>query len=156
MEDIVKFWHNFLPTSTEAVVGMGASMLGGIASTVMSWGAPIETLITAMTVDYITGIIGAYRYKRRHPKSRKGLDSKKGAVGIAKKVAMLAVVWFSHSMSVDLGLPAVYTVVAWFYVGIEGLSIVENAAKCGVQIPKKLQDTLEQLTNEKDEARGRN
>lgn len=156
MNDLVKFWNNFLPTSTEATVGMGTSILGGIASAVMSWGAPIETLITAMAVDYFTGIIGAYRYKRKHPKSKKGLDSKKGAAGIAKKVAMLAVVWFSHTMSIDLGFPAVYTVVAWFYVGIEGLSIVENAAKAGVKIPRKLQETLEQLTDEKEEKFGKN
>ena len=129
---------------------MGASFLGWIASTILSWGAPIETLITAMAVDYITGIIAAYRYKRSHPKSKKGLDSRKGALGIAKKVAVLAVVWFAHTMAVELEISAVYTVVAWFYVGIEGLSIVENAAKAGVKIPKKLQETLEQLTEEKE------
>lgn len=35
-------------------------------------------------------------------------------------------------------------------IGNEGLSIVENAAKAGVPVPKRLRDTLEQLTKERE------
>ena len=44
--------------------------------------------------------------------------------------------------------------VIWFFIGNEGLSIIENAANSGVPVPKKLRDTLEQLKNEKDEKKG--
>ena len=41
--------------------------------------------------------------------------------------------------------------VVWFFIANEGLSIIENAAKAGLPIPKKLRDTLEQLASEKGE-----
>ena len=41
------------------------------------------------------------------------------------------------------------TMVVWFFIGNEGLSIVENAAKAGLPVPQKLRETLEQLANEK-------
>lgn len=44
-----------------------------------------------------------------------------------------------------------HSAVTWFFVGNEGLSILENAAKSGVPIPAKLKDTLEQLSSEKKE-----
>lgn len=47
------------------------------------------------------------------------------------------------------GQPLVQTMVVWFFIGNEGLSIIENAAKAGLPIPQKLRETLEQLANEK-------
>lgn len=132
-------------------MGVIVSLIGGLFSFVASWGAPINTLLAAMTVDYITGVIAAYRYKKRYPKSKKGLDSKKGAAGILKKVAILAVIYFAHMIAFDMNTDMVYSVVTWFYIGTEGLSIIENAAKAGVPIPQRLRETLEQLTREKDE-----
>ena len=39
--------------------------------------------------------------------------------------------------------------VTFFFLGNEGLSVIENAAKAGLPIPDKLRQTLEQLTEEK-------
>jgi phage-related holin len=33
-----------------------------------------------------------------------------------------------------------------FFIGNEGLSILENASNCGLPVPKKLKDTLAQFT----------
>jgi len=41
------------------------------------------------------------------------------------------------------------TMVIWFFLGNEGLSILENAAKMGVPIPGILKDRLSQLTKQK-------
>lgn len=43
------------------------------------------------------------------------------------------------------------TVVVWFFIGNEGLSVIENSAKAGVPVPEKLRKTLEQLSSEKGE-----
>jgi phage-related holin len=38
-------------------------------------------------------------------------------------------------------------------LGNEGLSIIENAAYCGVPVPASLREKLEQLAREKQEAK---
>ena len=35
--------------------------------------------------------------------------------------------------------------VVLFFIGNEGLSILENASNCGLPVPKKLKDTLAQF-----------
>ena len=62
---------------------------------------------------------------------------------------ILLLVVVAHEIDIATGAPAVKTIVVWFFAGNEGLSIIENAAKAGVPIPRKLRDTLEQLSNEK-------
>ena len=44
-------------------------------------------------------------------------------------------------------------IVIWFYAGNEGLSILENIANCGVPVPTKLKENLEQYAREKLEYR---
>ena len=57
----------------------------------------------------------------------------------------------AHELEKATGVPAVQSVVVWFFVGNEGLSIIENSAKAGVPVPEKLRKTLEQLSSEKGE-----
>ena len=71
-------------------------------------------------------------------------------VGIAKKILILTLVVFSHIIDQAVSFDGIEAVVSWFFIGNEGLSIVENAAKAGVPIPRRLLDALEQLTDKKD------
>lgn len=105
----------------------------------------------AMAIDYATGVLAAYRYKRKHPASKRGPSSRAGALGIIRKVSILCVVALAHYLDAAMGTSAAHTVVIWFYIGNEGLSIVENAGKAGAPIPKRLTETLEQLAKEKEE-----
>ncbi len=45
---------------------------------------------------------------------------------------------------------ALMTAVILFFAANEGISILENAAKLGLPIPKKLRDILEQLRKDDD------
>jgi toxin secretion/phage lysis holin len=40
------------------------------------------------------------------------------------------------------------TAVIFFYISNEGISIIENAGRIGLPIPRKLKDILEQLKSE--------
>ena len=146
--------HDFLiritPTRFEAEVGAVCGVLGAMYEAVVGYNDAIPLLLAAMCIDYLTGITAAYVYKRRHPKSRRGLDSRVGAIGIAKKVLILTIVVFSHIIDNAVSFDGIQAVVTWFYIGNEGLSIIENAAKAGVPMPKKLTDVLEQLTEKKE------
>ena len=53
-----------------------------------------------------------------------------------------------HKLVPDIGFR---NLVGIFYCATELLSIIENAAKAGVPIPKKLRKALEQLKEEDEE-----
>jgi len=85
-------------------------------------------LIILMVFDYITGVISAWHNKR--------LSSEVGLKGIAKKGLMLILVIVGHQVDSMLGTQGVTrTAVIWFLAANDGLSIVENAAECGVSVP---------------------
>ena len=96
-----------------------------------------------MVLDYISGIMAAYI------NSNMTLDSRKGYKGIVKKVMILVLVSLAHFMDSATGQIIAQTVVVWFFIGNEGLSIIENASKAGLPVPEKLKETLEQLKEQK-------
>ena len=146
--------HDFVaritPSRFEAEVGAVCGVLGALYEWIVGFNDAIPLLLAAMVIDYFTGITAAYIYKRKHPKSRRGLDSRVGALGIMKKILVLTLVVFSHVIDKAVAFDGIQSVVTWFYIGNEGLSVVENAAKAGVPMPKKLTDVLEQLTDKKE------
>lgn len=143
------------PSRFEAEVGAVCGALGWLYEAIVGYNDAIPLLLAAMCIDYFTGITAAYVYKRKHPKSKRGLDSRVGAIGIAKKVLILTIVVFAHIIDNAVAWDGIEAVVTWFYIGNEGLSVVENAAKAGVPLPRKLLDALEQLTDkDKDKKEG--
>lgn len=103
----------------------------------------ITALITLIVLDYITGIIAAAVEKK--------LSSEVGARGIAKKVIMLFAVAVANVADKSLvGEGCVLrSVTAMFYIANEGISLLENGARLGVPMPKKLLDVLAQLKTDK-------
>ena len=102
----------------------------------------LYALIAFMVMDYITGLISAY--------IRKELSSSVGFRGIAKKVFIMALVAVGHILDTRvIGDGAVFrSAVIGFYLANEGISILENAGKIGLSLPKKLIDVLVQLKEE--------
>lgn len=62
-----------------------------------------------------------------------------------KKVVILLVIATTYRIDL-IGQTMAKDVVMLFFIGREGLSILENAANCGLPIPQKLKDTLAQFT----------
>ena len=101
----------------------------------------LYVLITLVFLDYITGVCVAIK---------KGeLSSSIGAKGIAKKIVIFSLVALSNIADEyflnSSGILEAATIV--FYCSNESISILENACKMGIPIPKKLKDTLESLKN---------
>lgn len=98
----------------------------------------IQSLLIVMVVDYLTGIASAIYNKE--------LSSKIGFKGILKKFSYLCVVALSvviDNLTNQSGL--IRTLVIYFFVANDGLSIIENMAEMGVKLPQKLIDSLEQI-----------
>ena len=99
----------------------------------------IIALVVLIVMDYISGVMAAVVEKR--------LSSEIGAKGIAKKVFMLLIVAVANIVDINVigeghVLRAVTVV---FYIANECISLIENAGRLGVPVPKKLLDVLAQL-----------
>lgn len=104
----------------------------------------LQCLLIMIILDYISGIASAIY--------NKNLDSKIGLKGILKKFMYLVIVCVSVIIDKIVGnTGAVRTLVIYFFVANDGLSIIENMGKMGIPLPKKLIDTLNQLKNKGDE-----
>lgn len=98
----------------------------------------IQSLLIVMVVDYLTGIASAIYNKE--------LSSKIGFKGILKKCTYLCVVALSvviDNLTGQSGL--IRSLVIYFFVANDGLSIIENMAEMNIKLPKKLIDALEQI-----------
>lgn len=98
----------------------------------------LKTLLLFMFLDYITGLICATKDKC--------LSSAIGFNGILKKVMILIVVAVAVNVDgvIDTG-GVTRSLVIFFYVSMEGISILENAARMNVGVPDELKDKLLQL-----------
>lgn len=123
----------------DRLVAASVATIGTLATHL--WGGADEILIllsTLMSLDYVLGIMCAFRMQK--------LSSVVGFRGIMKKVTVLIVVAVAVSVDKAVGATgAIRAMVILFYVGMEGISILENAVIMGVPVPEKLEESLIQL-----------
>lgn len=101
-------------------------------------------LLIAIILDYISGMIKAYTTKQ--------LSSKIGFRGILKKLGILLLVMLAvlvDRVTGDTG--AVRTVVIYYFVANEGLSIIENLSVAGIPIPNGLKNALKIIRKESND-----
>lgn len=98
----------------------------------------IQSLLIIIVIDYLTGIASAIYNKE--------LSSKIGLKGILKKFCYLLVVALSVVIDKLVGQSGlIRSLVIYFFVANDGLSIIENMAEMNVKLPQKLIDVLEQI-----------
>lgn len=91
-------------------------------------------LITAVVLDYVTGVAAAY--------IRRDLSSAQGLRGMIKKFCMFAAVALANVIE-PTGV--LRTVVIWALVANESLSLIENLGTIGVQVPAPLRQAVVKL-----------
>lgn len=127
---------------TIATVG---GFIGGIMG---GFDGLIYSLIAFVLIDYLTGVMAAIIDRQ--------LSSEIGFKGIFKKVSIFMLVAVGHIIDSKLlgSGTALRTAIILFYTSNEGISILENAARMGLPIPKKVKSVLEQLKKDGDEDEG--
>lgn len=103
----------------------------------------LQCLLVFIVLDYISGLIKAVINRE--------LSSKTGLRGILKKVGFLIIV--AVGVLVDRitgGSGTVRSLVIYYFVANEGLSIIENLGQAGLPIPKSIKNTLKMLKNQGD------
>lgn len=145
MSEISEVLRQLVPVRIEAVWGTITGAVGVVAEVLFgAWSDTLAALVVAMLIDYVSGVIAAYINPAL------SLNSQRGLRGILKKIMILLLVSLGHVLDTAMHQQIICIAVTYFFLGNEGLSIVENAAKAGVPIPSKLRDQLEQLTKEKE------
>ena len=111
----------------------------------VGWDAAIGILIVFMCLDYATGVIVAYQNNL--------LDSEVGFKGLVKKFMILVILIVAVMLDrlMNTGTWVFRTLVCYFYIANEGISLLENVSNLGVKIPDKLKDALVQLNKDESE-----
>lgn len=113
-------------------------LLGGID-------VALNCLLIAIALDYVSGIIKAF--------NNKTLSSRIGLRGLLKKIGILIIVMLAVLIDRVTGnTGAIRTLVLYYFVANEGLSIVENLGQAGLPIPKTIKNALKAL---KDQSNGK-
>ena len=100
----------------------------------------IAALLLMQVLDIASGLFASVVLKR--------IDSEVSWRGMSKKGIMWIVVGMVSAIEPFLGISigsipiSLSTIVTLFYIGTEGISIVENAGKCRVPIPAKVMEIL--------------
>jgi toxin secretion/phage lysis holin len=130
-------------------VGAKVNGIFAIACTVLTylfggWDVALIVLISFMVIDYITGVSVAVISKT--------LNSETGARGLLKKLSIILMLIVGVLMDrlINDGTWVFRTLVAYFYIANEGISIIENLSMLGVPVPQKIKHILEQLQSEND------
>ena len=109
------------------------------------WDVAIGILIVFMCLDYATGVIVAYQNNL--------LNSEVGFKGLVKKFMILVILIVAVMLDrlMNTGTWVFRTLVCYFYIANEGISLLENVSNLGVKIPDKLKDALVQLNKDESE-----
>ena len=111
-------------------------LFGGIDSLLLM-------LLIIMAIDYITGVLkGIYK---------KEIDSSFGIKGIIKKIGYLLIVILATLFDylINDNSMAIRTLVIYFFISNEAISILENWGAIGLPLPKKLYDVFDKLKENK-------
>ena len=126
-----------------AIVGTALTWLFG------AWDTALMVLVCFMVLDYCTGVIRAFINKE--------VSSDIGLKGIARKAVILIVLIVAVLLDrlLNTGTWVVRTIVCYFYIANEGISLLENCAGLGLPVPESIQNALVQLKDgEKKELKG--
>lgn len=139
---------NAVLAAVAAVGSIAANALGG-------WDAAMQVLVALMVADYFTGVLVAAVWHKSTKSASGALDSKAGFKGLLKKGAILMLVWLGVLLDHAMGTDYIRMAVVLFFIGNEGISLLENLGLMGVPYPEFLHKALEALHDQGDQGGGK-
>ena len=124
-------------------------IFGGIVTAVSGFLGGMDGIMYALlafiSIDYITGVAVAVKQRK--------LSSEVGFWGLVRKVCIIALVGVAHFVDVYVMHTGdiFRTAISLYYIGNEGISLLENMGNLGVPLSPKLKNVLEQIKNNSEE-----
>lgn len=132
----------------------GLAVFGSFATNALGgWDASLQVLIALMVADYITGVLVAAVWHNSSKSSSGALNSVAGFKGVLKKGMILVLVWLGVLLDHATGANYIRTAVVLFFIGNEGISLLENLGLMGVPYPTFLKKALEALHDQGDQGK---
>ena len=126
-------------------------IVGGTISALFGgWNHLLTTLLVAMGVDFITGLVVAGVFKKSQKTPNGALESNIGWKGIAKKGVTLLIVLIAHRLDLAIGTTIIRDAVVIAFIVNEVISITENAGLMGVPVPPPIKKAIEVLKDKEN------
>ena len=116
-----------------------------LAHALGGWDASMQVLVALMVADYITGVLVAAVWHKSTKSTSGALDSKAGFKGLLKKCMVLVLVMIGVLLDQAMGTEYIRMAVVLFFIGNEGLSVLENMGLMGVPYPEFMHRALEAM-----------
>ena len=121
-----------------ALATLVTGLLGG-------WDVAVKLLAALIVIDYVTGFLAAGKHKKINSDVMFWGGIRKGVIFLVIVVAVLADEMLNNSS------PILRTLVIYYYIAREALSVTENCAILGVPLPPQFVSVLAQLQGDKEE-----
>ena len=137
------------------ILGIWALFMGKMGEIPQS----ISILLLMIVIDQVSGILAAKREALEHPGEKKyGISSKRMVLGIFKKagyILTIVVDILMDTMMEYIGIKSTIKgsfcllITVWFILG-EAISILENASRMGVKVPRFFRKIISELQKDID------
>ena len=110
------------------------------------WDAALITLIIAMVIDFVSGLVVAGVFHKSKKTDSGALESKAGWKGLCRKGMTLLIVLIAYRLDLAIGVDYIKNTVIIGFIANEVISIVENAGLMGLQYPDVINKAIDILT----------
>lgn len=116
-----------------------ASVMTGVTALLGGYDLALRTLLICVALDICTGILKAI--------INKDISSRAMRTGFTTKAGYFVVIILANSLDQAMiqDAPVLRTVAVWFYISVEGVSVLENLAIIGVPVPQQVVSRLQQV-----------
>ena len=130
-------------------------VLGGLISAALGgWDYALVTLMIAMGVDYISGVVVAGVFHASKKTQNGALESFVGFKGLCRKCMILLLVLIAYRMDLVIGVSYIRDTVIIGFIANELISIIENAGLMGITLPPALSKAIDILVEKSKEGEG--
>ena len=138
-------------TIKNTALGIAAGLWSILAETFGGWDIFLKALVMFMLIDYLTGMAVALVFHKSRKTKNGGASSEVGFKGIVKKLCIFLLIALAVRVDSITGTNYVRNAAIFFFIGNEGLSVIENIGLMGVRYPMFLKKAIETLKEKGEE-----
>lgn len=134
--------HEYIMGGVSIILGFFSNFLGGFDTI-------LKCMLLLMLLDIIAGVVSAALFNSSKY-SKNGITSNALMQGAVRKIMMLCIVGVGVIIDEILGSNYVRNCVVLYFIGTEGVSLLEHMVHMNVPFPKFVKDVLTTILEQAD------